>query len=144
MFWVLNNYWGKFSGWDIKKNIFDPLLIFSIFSYIFKFKGQKNLESEHFGNLFDTLAILILKWPGISKIYQPILDYRMLCVLSNDHLFFGSSHGTPSRILIMVPIQFMAKFKSTFFKLKNWPSEGILCKSFKFLKVNISNTEKTV
>ena len=88
------------------------------------------------------MVTLISKWPGISKIYQPILDYRMLCVLSNDHLFFGSSHGTPSRILIMVPIQFMAKFKSTFFKLKNRPSEGILRKSLKFFKVNISNTDK--
>ena len=74
-------------------------MIFSVFSYIFKLKGQKNVDSENFGNLFETLVTLISKWPGISKIYPPILDYGMLCVLSNDLLVFDSSHGTPCSIL---------------------------------------------
>ena len=50
-------------------------------------------------NTFETLVTLISKWPGISKIYPPILDYRMLCALSNDLLVFGSSHGTPCSIV---------------------------------------------
>ena len=77
------------------KNNFDISLISSVFSYIFKFKGQKNKDIENFGNLFEILVTLISKWPGISKIYPPILDYRMLCVLSNNLLVFDSSFGTP-------------------------------------------------
>ena len=77
------------------KDIFDLSLIFSVFSYILKFKGQKNLLSENFVNLLETLVTLKSKWPGISKIYQPILDYRMVCVLRNDLLVFDTSHGTP-------------------------------------------------
>ena len=65
-------------------NIFDISLIFSVFSYIFTFKVQKNIDIENFGNLFETLGNLVSKWLGISKIYPPILDYRMLCVLSNN------------------------------------------------------------
>ena len=58
-------------------------------------KVPKSLNSEHFGKSFEILVTLISKWPGISKIYPPILDYKMLCVLSNDLLVFDSSHGTP-------------------------------------------------
>ena len=62
---------------------------------MFDIKGQKNLDGENFGNLFETLVTLISKWPGISKIYPPILNYRMLCVLSNNLSVFDSSQGTP-------------------------------------------------
>ena len=41
------------------------------------------------------MVTLRLKWPGISKIFPPILDYRMFSVLSNNHLVFDSSQGTP-------------------------------------------------
>ena len=60
---------------------------------MFKFKGH--LSSENFGNSFETYVTLISKWPGISKIYPSILDYKMLCVLSNNLLVFNSSQGTP-------------------------------------------------
>ena len=75
--------------------LFNLSLTFSVLSNIFKFKGQRNLNSENFGNLLESLVTLISKWPGISKIYPPILDYRMLCVLSNDLLVFDSSQETP-------------------------------------------------
>ena len=58
-------------------------------------KVRKNLDSVNFGKSFGTLVTLIAKWPGISKIYQPLLDYRMLRVLSNNVLVFNSAQGTP-------------------------------------------------
>ena len=45
---------------------FDISSICSWFSYLFKFKGQKNLNNENFDNIFETLVTLISKWPGIS------------------------------------------------------------------------------
>ena len=45
--------------------------------------------------MFETLVILVSKWTGISKIYPPFFDYRMLFVLSNNCLVFNSSQGTP-------------------------------------------------
>ena len=85
---------------DICRQIFwennlDLSLIFNVFLYISNVKIRINLDSENFGNSFETLVTLISKWPGISKIYPPILDYRMLCVLSNNLLVFDSSQGTP-------------------------------------------------
>ena len=56
---------------------FDSSSIRSLFSCVFKFKGQKNLNNENFANTSETLVTLISKWPGISKIYPPILDHRM-------------------------------------------------------------------
>ena len=40
---------------EILKNNFDISLISSVFSYIFKFKGQKNIDIENFDNLFLTV-----------------------------------------------------------------------------------------
>ena len=57
-------------------------------------KGRKPLNNENFGNTFETLVTLISKWPGISKIYSTILDYRMFCVLTNDLLVFEHPVGT--------------------------------------------------
>ena len=57
---------------------FDLSLIFSVFLYVLNSKIRK-------------------KWPGISKVYWPILDNRMLCVLSNNILVFNSSSGTPRK-----------------------------------------------
>ena len=74
---------------------FDSSSIRSLFSCVFKFKGQKNLNNENFANTSETLVTLISKWPGISKIYPPILDHRMFQVLSNNLLVFDSSRGTP-------------------------------------------------
>ena len=68
---------------------------FQLVFYIFKSKGQKTLNSVHFGISFGTLVTLISKWPVFSKIYPPLLDYKMLCVLSNNVLVFNSSQGTP-------------------------------------------------
>ena len=73
---------------------FDSSSIRSLFSCVFKFKGQKNLNNENFDNTSETLVTLISKWPGISKFYKPILHYRILCVLSNKFLFFDSSIST--------------------------------------------------
>ena len=54
--------------------------------YIFSnLKVRKNLHSENVGNSFETLITLISKSPGISRIYPPVLYYRMLCVLSNNN-----------------------------------------------------------
>ena len=78
---------------------FDSSSIRSLFSCVFKFKGQKNLNDENFDNTSETLVTLISKWPGISKIYPPILDHRMFQVLSNNLLVFDSSRGTPCRLI---------------------------------------------
>ena len=43
---------------------FDITSIRSWFSYLFKFKGQKNLNNENFDNIFETLVTLISKCPG--------------------------------------------------------------------------------
>ena len=79
------------------KTNFDLSIIFRVFLDIFRFKDQKNLSSENFGNSFKTVVTSISKWPSISKIWSLILDYEMLCVLSNNLVVFDSSRGTPSR-----------------------------------------------
>ena len=76
---------------------------------MFKFKGYKNLKRDTFGNLLKKFVALISKWPGISKFYPPILEYRMLCVLSNDLLVYGSSHGTPC-----ISMVFLVNFKDNY------------------------------
>ena len=53
------------------KNNLDLSLIFSVFLYIFKYKGQKKPYSETFGNSFETLVTLISKWPGIEIGHAP-------------------------------------------------------------------------
>ena len=64
------------------------------------------------GNLFETLVTLISKWPGISKIYPPIVDYRMVCVLSNNLSVFDSSQGTPCIIFLKIDQLFLATSSS--------------------------------
>ena len=91
---VCFEYW-IILGWDIGKTI----LIFHWFLvYFYKFlnsKVRKNHNSENFGNSFETFVTLVSKWPGISKIYPPIFNYKMLCVLTNNRLHFNSFQGTP-------------------------------------------------
>ena len=51
--WVRFEYWTIFEGYlraEVLANIFGLSLIFSAYSYIFKFKSQKNVDSENHGN----------------------------------------------------------------------------------------------
>ena len=67
-----------------------------MYFYIFSnLKVRKNLNSGNFDNSFETLVTLLSKCPGISKIYPPIVDNRMFCVLSNALLVVNTSQGTP-------------------------------------------------
>ena len=59
-FFRLINWGGKF--WTLIK--------FLCFLYISIFKFRKTLNSENFGNSFETLVTIISNWPGISKIYS--------------------------------------------------------------------------
>ena len=81
-----NHFLDIFAGWDIGTTF----LIFHQFAAYFhvfsNLKGRKKQNNEDLGNTFETMVTLISKWRGISKIYPPILDYRILSVLRNDLL----------------------------------------------------------
>ena len=83
------------------KNNCDILSIFSVFFIFSNLKVRKNLNGVNFGNLFGSLVTLLPKWPGISKICPPFLNYKMLFVLSNTRLVFDSSQGTPCIIFVI-------------------------------------------
>ena len=40
-------------------------------------KGRETLYNKNVSNTFEILVTLISKWPGITKTYPLIFDYRM-------------------------------------------------------------------
>ena len=65
-------------GGDIGTTILIFHQFVAYFHMFSNLKGRKKLNNENFVNTFETLVTLISKWPGISKTYPKILDYRML------------------------------------------------------------------
>ena len=82
------------------------LIVSCIYVNIYTFQDKEILISENLDNLFETLVILISKGLVISKIYTPIIDYKMYCMRSNNLLGFDTSHGT----LHILRVKFLLKW----------------------------------
>ena len=78
------------SGLNYGKTIVIFYLFLVYFYICSNLKGKKYLNNKNFGNSFGTLVTQISKLPGISKIYPPLADNRMLCMRRNNLFVFDS------------------------------------------------------